>query len=403
MAKNTNKKQRATRTGSGTKGTQPQKSPKPPKPEPAAEKRAECFVSDCENPVIWLNEDGRKACAIHVTLDASKEEPVPHPSWSAIVELPEGWIERTAMLCHEANRAYCASIGDDSQKPWDEAPEWQKESAKKGVALHMQNPDATAAASHESWMAEKIADGWVYGEKKDEAKKTHPCIVPFEELPVDQQVKDHIFRSVVHSALAQPEPDDLPSLEDNPKTPKTEESHKGWMFEWPALWLIAIAYMRFNRIPVPHLREMPSDSIADGANWHLTRYPNSENLYTLSRVDGMNKRLDLSRELDEDRANLKEAKATAQLAAGHLEKLEVEAFPDERKKYEALLKEKKEQIAQLQHDIPVKEKQYANALKEQSWTVDVKKLSPVVIAEGITRIYRKKDGTPIKTEDGQGT
>jgi hypothetical protein len=29
-------------------------------------------------------------------------------------------------------------------------------------------------------MADKIADGWVYGEEKDEMLKTHHCIVAFE-------------------------------------------------------------------------------------------------------------------------------------------------------------------------------------------------------------------------------
>ena len=27
-----------------------------------------------------------------------------------------------AMICHEANRAYCAANGDESQPSWNEAP-----------------------------------------------------------------------------------------------------------------------------------------------------------------------------------------------------------------------------------------------------------------------------------------
>ena len=38
-----------------------------------------------------------------------------------------------AVVCHEANRAWCAVNADDSQKPWNEAKEWQRESAVKGV------------------------------------------------------------------------------------------------------------------------------------------------------------------------------------------------------------------------------------------------------------------------------
>lgn len=103
-----------------------------------------------------------------------------------------------AQVCHEVNRAYCAALGDTSQTPWKEAPEWQKKSAVTGVELH-QAIDAGPEASHESWMAQKIADGWKFGPEKDADKKEHPCIVPFGELPRDQQAKDYIFRAVVHA------------------------------------------------------------------------------------------------------------------------------------------------------------------------------------------------------------
>jgi len=108
-----------------------------------------------------------------------------------------------AMVCHEVNRAYCEALGDTSQPPWDEAPEWQKNSALLGVNLHTHN-NVGPEASHESWMNQKLAEGWVYGEVKDSEAKTHPCIVPFDDLPKEQQAKDYIFRAVVHSLRDHP-------------------------------------------------------------------------------------------------------------------------------------------------------------------------------------------------------
>ncbi|GAF70694.1 unnamed protein product [marine sediment metagenome] len=101
-----------------------------------------------------------------------------------------------AKVCHEVNRAYCQALGDGTQVPWEEAPQWQKSSAILGVEMHIEG-EAGPEQSHEGWMAQKVADGWVYGELKDENLKTHPCLVPFDELPVDQQAKDYIFRAIV--------------------------------------------------------------------------------------------------------------------------------------------------------------------------------------------------------------
>jgi hypothetical protein len=110
--------------------------------------------------------------------------------------------EIIAKAAHEVNRAYCQALGDNSQLPWDEAPQWQKDSAVNGVAFHQQHPEAGPEGSHNNWLTEKQADGWVYGETKDPEKKTHHCIVPFDQLPVEQQAKDYIFRAIVH-ALAE--------------------------------------------------------------------------------------------------------------------------------------------------------------------------------------------------------
>lgn len=106
-------------------------------------------------------------------------------------------IEEIARVCHEVNRAYCAALGDNSQVAWESAPDWQRESAANGVRLHLTHPDSTPADSHENWLAEKVADGWVFGVTKDADAKTHPCVVPFAELPVEQQAKDFIFRATV--------------------------------------------------------------------------------------------------------------------------------------------------------------------------------------------------------------
>ena len=106
--------------------------------------------------------------------------------------------EQIAQVTHEVNAALCLAFGDTSQPSWESAPEWQRDSAIEGVRFHVANPDAGPANSHENWMSQKIAEGWVYGPVKDPEKKEHPCIVAFDSLPPEQQSNDFVFRQVVH-------------------------------------------------------------------------------------------------------------------------------------------------------------------------------------------------------------
>lgn len=112
--------------------------------------------------------------------------------------------EAIAAICHDANRRYCLALGDTSQPTWEDAPAWQKESAIQGVRFHQSNPNAGPRGSHESWCRHKLADGWRHGPTKDPEAKTHPCLVPFEQLPPGQQLKDHLFVAIVHALSDKP-------------------------------------------------------------------------------------------------------------------------------------------------------------------------------------------------------
>ena len=110
-------------------------------------------------------------------------------------------MDQVAHIAHEVNRSYCQALGDTSQVEWKDSPEWQRVSARMGVDLHTMG-DFGPEASHISWMLQKQDEGWTYGPIKDPEKKEHPCMVPFEQLPREQQVKDHLFRGVVHAVRA---------------------------------------------------------------------------------------------------------------------------------------------------------------------------------------------------------
>lgn len=104
-----------------------------------------------------------------------------------------------ARVAHEMNAVYCLANGEPAIERWEDAPNWMRSSAIEGVSKHLANPDMTPEDSHKSWMAHKVAEGWTYGPTKDSVQKTHPCMVPYVQLPLTQQIKDHLFRGIVHT------------------------------------------------------------------------------------------------------------------------------------------------------------------------------------------------------------
>lgn len=106
-----------------------------------------------------------------------------------------------AKICHEANRVLCGANGDWSQPSWEAAPQWQTASALSGVDHHATNPNAPASASHDAWLAHKVNEGWVYGPEKSPELRQHPCMVPYEQLPPEQQAKDHLFKAICKALL----------------------------------------------------------------------------------------------------------------------------------------------------------------------------------------------------------
>jgi hypothetical protein len=116
---------------------------------------------------------------------------------------PSYTAEQIAWVCHEANRALQGITGDPAPSPaWDDAPEWQRASAIAGVVEALRG--ATSAELHQAWCDLKVAEGWTFGLVKDVEARTHPCLVPYGDLPAEQRVKDELFGSIVRALSASP-------------------------------------------------------------------------------------------------------------------------------------------------------------------------------------------------------
>lgn len=43
---------------------------------------------------------------------------------------------------------------------------------------------------HEVWAQSRMEQGWTYGEERNDTLKTHPCLIPYEELPEVEKAYD---------------------------------------------------------------------------------------------------------------------------------------------------------------------------------------------------------------------
>lgn len=50
--------------------------------------------------------------------------------------------------------------------------------------------EAMARNVHEVWAAGRIKEGWRWGNVRNDQLKTHPCLVPYEELPESEREYD---------------------------------------------------------------------------------------------------------------------------------------------------------------------------------------------------------------------
>jgi hypothetical protein len=49
-----------------------------------------------------------------------------------------------------------------------------------------------AKNTHENWSKERINQGWRWGPERNDIKKEHPCLIPYEKLPESEKEHDRI-------------------------------------------------------------------------------------------------------------------------------------------------------------------------------------------------------------------
>jgi hypothetical protein len=142
--------------------------------------------------------------------------------------LVRGTFETLALACHAAYVRQMTAAGETSRTrphmvPWDALPEDIKEDNRSAAgdigrklqavgcgvrsstdlepelfSFPLEEIERLARMEHERWYQAKTAKGWTYAPgQQDRIKKTHPSLLPWEELPEDvKEIDREVIRAI---------------------------------------------------------------------------------------------------------------------------------------------------------------------------------------------------------------
>ena len=115
------------------------------------------------------------------------------------MSLPPDPLDAVARTVHEALRAWAAAHGKRDIPAWDEAPDWMHASTRESVRHALEHDAPDARTQHDQWLSQKARDGWTLGPVKDAAARTHPLMVPYDDLPEWERRKDALINALARA------------------------------------------------------------------------------------------------------------------------------------------------------------------------------------------------------------
>ena len=112
-------------------------------------------------------------------------------------------LNSIARTVHEAVQAWSTAHGQSDIPNWDDAPEWMRASTYESVVRVIENAGMSGRELHQFWVEEKMRDGWQYGPTKSSEARAHPLMIPFDELPVTERLKDDLVVAIVRALTRQ--------------------------------------------------------------------------------------------------------------------------------------------------------------------------------------------------------
>lgn len=106
--------------------------------------------------------------------------------------------EKIAQIIHGATAPIGRIACGNPIPVWEDLSVGQRCRAAVAVDDLMRNPHIKEPEDfHDIWANPLYDDGWVWGPVYSLKTKQHPCLVPYDELPDAEKIKDMIWASLI--------------------------------------------------------------------------------------------------------------------------------------------------------------------------------------------------------------
>jgi hypothetical protein len=186
-------------------------------------------LDDASVPVVmrvWT-EGGLAALIDHDAPGYSGLHPFPVLDRACTVDVVTGGVrEQLARTMHEDHVAAAGIAAHGLNQAWQDLSDRDRESSRRRadhlcnqlgsfgwdlvplqhwgttIALDPELVDRLAADDHERWRADRTAEGWRHGATRDDAARTNPLLLPWDELPEDARERNRDAVRVLPDQLA---------------------------------------------------------------------------------------------------------------------------------------------------------------------------------------------------------
>jgi len=99
--------------------------------------------------------------------------------------------ELIARCVHHVNNKIC-ELNNEQTIAWEDTPKHMQDGLISAI-----NDNLSPREGHINWMMNRLANGWKLGAEKSIENKISPCLIPYEELPYAQRIKDSVRQGIV--------------------------------------------------------------------------------------------------------------------------------------------------------------------------------------------------------------